>query len=375
MSGAGVTAAAPSFRTPVCDRLGIRTPIFGFSHELDVVAAICAAGGFGVFGVARDDPARIPEKLAELRERVGDAPFGVDLMLPPGVPERSDPDDVARQIPEGHRRFVEELGRKYDVPKATRETFFTSFVRSRELFEQQIEAVLASDADLVATAIGVPPEVIARARSAGKTTLSLIGSPRHARAAMAAGVEILVAQGYDAGGHTGPIGTMSLVPQIVEMARPAGIPVIAAGGIATGSQLLAALAMGAQGAWLGTAWLAARENHTQRTLLRKLIDAGSEDTVITRAHSGKPCRVVRSAWSDEWSAPGAPPPLPMPYHQALTGELLAAVEEHDVAPLVYEATGQGVAWIRHEESVADIVARLEREMGESWAALRRIAAS
>ncbi|TXL65305.1 NAD(P)H-dependent flavin oxidoreductase [Zeimonas arvi] len=373
MSPTGATAAAHSFRTPVCDRLGITTPIFGFSHEIDVVAAICAAGGFGVFGVARDDPARIPGKLAELRERVGDAPFGVDLMLPPGVPERSDPEEIARHIPEGHRRFVQDLGRKYDVPQATRETFFTSFVRSRELFERQIEAVLASDADLVATAIGVPPEVIARARSARKTTLSLIGSPRHARAAMAAGVEILVAQGYDAGGHTGPIGTMSLIPQIVEMARPAGIPVIAAGGIATGSQLLAALAMGAQGAWLGTAWLAARENHTQRTLLRKLIDAGSEDTVITRAHSGKPCRVVRSAWSDEWSAPGAPTPLPMPYHQALTGDLLAAVEEHDVAPLVYEAAGQGVAWVRHEEGVADIVARLEREMSESWAALRILA--
>jgi NAD(P)H-dependent flavin oxidoreductase YrpB (nitropropane dioxygenase family) len=367
------TAPTPTLRTPLCERLGIRTPIFGFSHEPDVVVAICKAGGFGVFGVARDDPAHIPAKLAALRERVGDAPFGVDLMLPPGVPERSDPNEVARHIPDGHRRFVRELGEKYRVPKATRDTFFTSFIRSRELFERQIEAVLASDVDLVATAIGVPPEVIERARAAGKTTLSLIGSPRHAEAAIAAGVEILVAQGYDAGGHTGPIGTLSLVPQIVSMAAPAGVPVIAAGGIATGSQLLAALAMGAQGAWLGTAWLAARENHTHRTLLRKLIDARSDDTVISRAHSGKPCRVVRSAWSDEWAAPGAPSPLPMPYHQALTGELLAAVDEHDVAPLIYEAAGQGVAWIREETSVADIVARLENELSAAWAALQRLA--
>ncbi len=368
-------APVPDFRTPLCERLGVALPIFGFSHEIDVVAAIGHAGGFGVFGVAREDPARIPAQLAALREKLGDLPFGVDLMLPAGVPDRSDPAEVAARIPDGHRAFVNGLRDKYAVPAATRPTFFTSFVRSKALFEQQVAAVLASDVDLVATAVGLPPEVIARTRAAGKRTLSLIGSPRHAQAAIAAGAEILVAQGYDAGGHTGTIGTLSLVPQVVELAMPHGIPVLAAGGIATGAQILAALAMGAQGAWLGTAWLGASENRTHRVLLDKLKRAGSEDTTITRAHSGKPCRVIRSAWSEEWAAPGAPTPLPMPYQQALTGELIAAIEEHDIAPLVYEAAGQSVAWLRDEEPVATIMARLVGQMREAWATLPGTAAA
>lgn len=252
---------APGFRTQVCESLGTTLPIFGFSHELEVVAAICRAGGFGVFGVAREDPRQIPERLRALRDKVGRAPFGVDLMLPAGVPERSDPAEVAARIPQGHREFTRGLREKYGVPAATRSTFFTSFVRSKALFEQQIKAVLASDVDLVATAVGLPPEVIARTRTAGKKTAALIGSPRHAKAAIAAGADILVAQGYDAGGHTGTIGTLSLVPQIVELAAPHGIAVIAAGGIATGAQILGALAMGAQGAWLGTIWLAGSGRH------------------------------------------------------------------------------------------------------------------
>ena len=376
MTETATGASPPSFRTPVCERLGIRWPIFGFSHEIDVVVAICRAGGFGVFGVAREDPAHIPELLARLRGAVGDAPFGVDLMLPAGMPDRTPtPEEVDARIPEQHRAFVAQLREKYEVPPATRKTFFTSFVRSRELFERQVEAVLGSDVELIATAVGLPPEVIARAKAAGKTTLSLIGTPKHARAALAAGADILVAQGYDAGGHTGSIGTLSLVPQIVEIAAALGVPVIAAGGIATGAQVLAALAMGAQGAWLGTVWLGARENRTHRALLDKLVAAGSEDTVITRAHSGKPCRVVRSSWSDEWGAPGAPPPLPMPYQHALTGELLAAIEEHEVVPLVYEAAGQSVAWVTGERGVAQIVDGLLGEMRVGWERMRGLIGS
>jgi NAD(P)H-dependent flavin oxidoreductase YrpB (nitropropane dioxygenase family) len=369
-----VTAAAARIRTPVCDRLGIEWPIFGFSHSLEVVAAICRAGGFGVFGVAREDPARIGERIGQLREAVGGRAFGVDLMLPSGMPERAEPAEVARRIPGAHREFVERIRDRYSVPASTRPTFFTSFVRSKELFARQVDAVLASDVDLVATAIGLPTEVVARVRSSGKTALSMVGTPRHAEAALAAGADLLVAQGYDAGGHTGTIGTMTLVPQVVEIGERAGVPVLAAGGIATGGQVAAALALGAQGAWLGTVWLAASEHRTHPLLLKKLYAAGSEDTVVTRAHSGKPCRVIRSAWSDEWAAPGAPEPLPMPYQQALTGELLAAIDEHGVEPLLYEAAGQSVAWVKEEESVAQIVARLVRQADaslERLAALRR----
>ncbi|HVL58253.1 MAG TPA: nitronate monooxygenase [Burkholderiaceae bacterium] len=360
---------AIGLRTAVCERLGIELPIFGFSHVPAVAAAICEAGGFGVFGVAREDPEEIGERIAQLRDRVGNRPFGVDLMLPPGVPERADPAEIDRRIPAPHREFVEALRDKYAVPPASKPTFFTRFVRSKELFARQVEAVLGSDANLVATAIGLPPEVIARCKRAGKTTLALIGSPRHARAALGAGADVLVAQGYDAGGHTGTIGTMSLVPQIVDLAQPAGVPVLAAGGIATGRQIAASLALGAQGAWMGTVWLGAVENRTHPLVLKKLLAAGSEDTVITRAHSGKPCRVLRSAWSDEWQAAGAPEPLPMPYQQALTGELMAAVEEHGIEPLMYEPAGQSVRWVERAETVAQIVDRL---VNETRQALERV---
>jgi len=358
------------WRTPVCDLLGIERPIFGFSHSLEVAAAISRAGGYGVFGVARERPDEIPDLLARMRAACGGAPFGVDLMLPAGMPaDEAEAQAGKAAIPAAHRAFVDALRARYAVPPATRPNFFSATIRTRALFAAQVDAVLDSDVDGVATAVGLPPEVIARVRAAGKTTIALIGSPRHARAALAAGAQVLVAQGCDAGGHTGPIGTFSLVPQVVEAAGD--VPVIAAGGIATGAQVAASLALGAQGAWLGTVWLGATEARTNPLLLAKLVAAGSEDTTITRAHSGKPCRVVKSAWSDAWAAPDAPEPLPMPWQHALTGELLAAIEQHGVEPLVYEAAGQSVAWVAREEPVADILARL---IVQTDAALARTAA-
>ena len=185
------------------------------------------------------------------------------------------------------------------------------------------------------------------------------------------GVEVLVAQGYDAGGHTGTVGTLSLLPQIIAVAGDA--PVLAAGGIATGAQVLGTIAMGAQGAWLGTLWMAARENHTPPALLARLIASGSEDTLVTRAHSGKPCRVVRSDWIDAWAEPGAPEPLPMPLQQALTGDVFASMHEHDDARLIYEAAGQSVFAIRGETTVAAQMAQLVGDMDAAWARLQQMA--
>lgn len=357
-----------TWTTPLAERLGIARPIFGFSHAPAVVAAICRAGGYGVLGVARESPADIPAMIAALRDAVGAAPFGVDLMLPAGMPA----DDAQARagvaaLPAAHRAFVESLRTRFAVPPATRPHFFADTVRTRALFDGQVDAVLASDASGVATAVGLPPEVVARVRASGKTAIALVGSVRHARAALAAGAQVLVAQGYDAGGHTGPIGTFSLVPQVVDAAGE--VPVLAAGGVGTGAQIAAALALGAQGAWLGTVWLGAAENSTHPALLRRLVAAGSEDTTITRAHSGKPCRVVRSGWTDAWSAPDAPEPLPMPWQHALTGSLLAAIEEHGIESLMYEAAGQSVAWVERVEPVADIVARLDRDTATALARL------
>ncbi len=355
--------------TALCKRLGIALPVFGFSHSVEVTVALAEAGGFPVFGAARETPERISEDIALLKRRLGGRPFGVDLMYPKLAGDESSRDEAKKKLPAEHVAFVAKLKEKYAIPAPVKPNFFADQIRNQAFFDAQTEAVLESGVDAVVTAVGLPKRVVAAARARGKTTFAMVGSARHVTAARDAGIDILVAQGYDAGGHTGPVGTYTLVPQVVEAAG--GLPVLAAGGVGHGRQVAAAFALGAEGVWLGTAWLATREYGTPPVLLKKILAARSEDTVITRAHSGKPCRVVKSGWSDEWDAEGAPRPLPMPYQHVLTGELLAAIEEHQVEPLVYEAAGQSVAWFNELTTVGEIVARLARETEDALAQMQR----
>ncbi len=358
-------------RPPICDLLGIHHPIFGFSHSLDVAVAIAKAGGFPVLGLAREMPQDIPHILAEAEARLQGMPWGIDLMLPSQVPQDASLAELQAGLPAQHVAYVQGLRERFQVQPPVKPSFFTTQARSQALFDAQIEAVLASSARGVATAIGLRADLIERAKACGKLTFSLVGSVRHARKALAMGVEVLVAQGYDAGGHTGPVGTLSLLPQVIAVAGDA--PVLAAGGIATGAQVLGSIAMGAQGAWLGTLWMAARENHTPPALLARLVAANSEDTLVTRAHSGKPCRVVRSDWIDAWEEPGAPAPLGMPLQQALTGDVFASLHEHDNARLIYEAAGQSVFAIQGETTVAEQMSGLVDGMDAAWARLQRLA--
>ena len=360
-------SAMTHVRTPICEQLGITHPIFGFSHATDVVVAIAEAGGFPVLGLARELPEEIPHIIEEVETRLAGKPYGIDLMLPSKVPQEASIDSLKSALPPGHVDFVEGLRQRFDVAPPVKPSFFTTQVRSEALFERQIEAVLGSRARGVATAIGLRAELIAEAKRRGKLTFSRVGSVRHARKALDMGVEVLVAQGYDAGGHTGPVGTLSLLPQIVAMAGNA--PVLAAGGIATGAQVLGCLGMGAQGAWLGTLWMAARENHTPPALLARLMASGSEDTLITRAHSGKPCRVVRSDWIDAWNTPEAPVPLGMPLQQVLVGDVFASMHERDDARLIYEAAGQSVFGIQGPTTVAAQMTQLVDEMDAAWSRL------
>lgn len=358
----------PRVIPPLCRTLGIEHPIYGFSHSPDVVVAIAQAGGFPVLGLAREMPEEIPHIIAQVEERLAGRPYGIDLMLPSKVPQAASIEGLRASLPPAHVDFVEGLRRRFEVTPPTKPSFFTTQVRSEALFESQIEAVLNSKARGVATAIGLREDLIQEAKRRGKLTFSLVGSVRHARKALEMGVEVLVAQGYDAGGHTGPVGTLSLLPQVIAAAE--GAPVLAAGGIATGAQVLGCIGMGAQGAWLGTLWMAARENHTPRALLDRLVASSSEDTVITRAHSGKPCRVVRSDWIDAWSDPAAPAPLAMPLQQVLTGDVFAAIHEHDDPRLIYEAAGQSVFGIRAETTVAQQMRQLVDEMDDAWRQLK-----
>ena len=279
---------------------------------------------------------------------------GPHEVLPPhGMPERNNREEIEAQLPDAHRAFVDHLFEKYNVPRDGLPGNRSRFVRSEETARRQAEVVLNSDVDLFAMGIGSPEEFVTEANRRGKRVLSLVGSPKHARRAIDAGAEILVAQGHDSGAHTGPIGTFSLVPQVVQIAGD--IPVLAAGGVATGQHVAAALALGAVGAWVGTAWLATQEADTLPSVKRKLIEAGSEDTVITRAQSGKTNRQLRTAYQDEWAAEGAPTPLKMPYQDILVGDLLGSITRNDIEPLIGSGAGQGVAWTDREATVAEVM--------------------
>ena len=352
--GVGVSA----IWSPLCDRFGIDSPIFGFAHDVETVAAITNAGGFGVYGATRRFPEEITQELTQIRSLVGNRPFGVDLVLPPGMPEHNSREAIQAEIPQEHTEFVQQLIDHFEVPKASKPGMRTRFIRSKEIEQAQLRAVMESDVDMLACGIGAPADVVAEAKDRGKATLALIGSPHHVAKAIAAGVEIIVAQGYDAGAHTGPIGTYSLVPQIVDAAGD--IPVLVAGGVATGRHIAAALAMGAQGVWIGTAWLLSTEHQGDMHPVNrdKLIKAGSADTVITRSESGKPFRQVRTGWSQAWEAEGAPAPLKMPYQDVLVGDLLGAIEEHDIEPLIHSGAGQSIAYFNDVKPVAQIMQAL-----------------
>ncbi len=365
------TSLGTSLGTPLSRRLGADHPIFGFCHGAQVVAAVSNAGGVGVLGATRHTPEEIREQLRWIRTQVGNRPFGVNLVLPDGMPEHDDRAAIESQLPQAHQAFVRSLYEKYRVPAATRPGMRSRFVRSGEMARRQIEAVLESDADIVACGIGAPLEVIEALKARGKLVVALIGSPRHARRALAKPIDILVAQGYDGGAHTGTIGTFSLVPQIVDMAG--NVPVLAAGGVATGRHVHAALAMGAQGVWLGTAWLTTREYEAELppAVLRKLLAAGIEDTVISRADSGKTLRQIRTAWSEEWESPEAPRPLKMPLQDILVGDLLGAIDEHGIEPLMHYPAGQSIGYFNEVRTVAEVMGALVTEATRGLATLGR----
>ena len=354
--------------TRICERLGCVNPVFGFSWwEPDVAMAVSRAGGVGIWGCTRRTPDEIEAGISRMKAGLGGLPWGVDLVIPAGMPETDDRSAIEATLPPAHVAFVDYLRDKYEVPDDGLPGFRSRFVRSEETAREQLAVVMDHRIPVLALGIGSPTWAVEAAHEWGSLIVSLVGAPAHAESAIRAGADLLVAQGTDAGGHTGPIGTFSLVPQVVDVA--AGRPVLAAGGVAPGRHLAAALALGAEGVWMGTAFLASVDARPSGSVLDKLLAAGPGDTVVSRSDSGKTLRMLRSAWSDEWEAPEAPTPLGMPYQDILIGDLLGQILRHEVAPLVHEAAGQGVAHLTAQEPVAEIMGRLVREADQVLADL------
>jgi NAD(P)H-dependent flavin oxidoreductase YrpB (nitropropane dioxygenase family) len=306
-------------RTPICDRLGIEFPLFAFSHCRDVVAAVSRAGGYGVLGALAYSPDQLEIELSWIDEHVGGKPYGVDFAMPERFVGKGEGDvgldQLESLIPDEHRAYVEKILDDHGIPPLPDDG--DRLMKAAGLGVEaegpgQVEVALRHPVSLLVNALGPPPDyAIAAAHERGVLVGALCGAPRHAEKNLARGVDVIVAQGNEAGGHCGEISTMVLVPEVVDTVGP-DVPVLAAGGIGRGRQMAAALALGAQGAWTGSIWLTVAEADTQPHVVENLLDAGFADTVRSRAMTGKPARQLRTDWTTAWEADGAPEPLPMP---------------------------------------------------------------
>lgn len=310
-------------QTRVTDMFGIEFPIFAFSHCRDVVAAVTNAGGFGVLGAVAHSPERLDIDLTWIDEQTRGRPYGVDLLLPSSyvsAGDRATPDrETLRQLlPPEQQEFVDDILRRYDVPALPDpvEPSAGRLTIAPDGVADLLDVAFGHHIRLVASALGEPPPaLIERAHGAGVAVAALAGKLDHARRSVHRGADLIVAQGTEAGGHTGTISTMVLVPEVVDAVAPT--PVLAAGGIARGRQIAAAMALGAEGVWCGSVWLTTAEAETNPSVQKKFLAATSSDTVRSRSLTGKPARMLRSAWTDEWDNPDAPGPLPMPLQTML----------------------------------------------------------
>ena len=313
-------------KTEICDRLGIEFPLFAFSHCRDVVAAVTNAGGFGVLGGVAFRPDQLEKELCWIDEHVGGKPYGVDLIVPAkyeGKGEGLTRDQLAQRIPAEHRDFINELLKAHDIE--LEEMRVGSSALGGDTGKGLLDVALNHPIKLMANALGVPPDYMIEAgKERGIPVAALFGAKEHAIKQVQAGVDLIVAQGTEAGGHCGEVTTLVLIPEVLEAISqvPGGkdVPVLAAGGIVTGRQMAACVAMGAAGAWTGSVWLTTDEAETAPHTKQKMLAASSRDTVRSAGRTGKPSRQLRSDWTDAWAPyPGGRAPLPLPL-QAMVAE-------------------------------------------------------
>ncbi len=325
-------------KTAITDLLGIDIPILAFSHCRDVVAAVSKAGGYGVLGAVGHSPEALEIDLQWIEDEIGDRPYGVDLIVPAKYAGDGDGGvtiaDIQAMIPEEHRAYVDDILKRYDVPELPdddngRGAFSgpgdQAAPFSANASGPQLEVALAFKPTMIVNALGPPPKhMIDRCKEEGRLVGALAGKAVHAERHVKAGVDIIIAQGSEAGGHTGEIGTMVLIPEIVDAVAP--VPVLGAGGIGRGRQMAAAMALGAAGVWCGSVWLTTEEAETQPAVKAKMLAATSDDTLRSRSRTGKHARMLRSSWTDEWENPDTPAPLGMPMQPILTAQAIRRID-------------------------------------------------
>ena len=347
-------------RTPLCEEFGIEYPIFAFTPSEHVAAAVSRAGGLGVLGCVRfNDTEELERVLTWLDDNTDGKPYGVDIVMPMKIPTEGTSVDLGAMIPEEHKKFVDETLLKLGVPPLPegegREGvlgWLHSVARSH------LDVALQHRPVLIANALGSPPvDVIEKCHEHGIKVAALAGAAKHALSHVTNGVDIIVAQGYEAGGHTGEIASMVLTPDIVDAVGP-DVPVLGAGGIGSGRQIAASLALGAQGVWTGSIWLGTEEYRNlaaNRGWETAFTRATSSDTVRTRVYTGKPARLLKTKWTEAWAEEGAPQPLPMPLQNLLVAEAHNRINAANDPDVISMPVGQIVGRMNEVRPVADVI--------------------
>jgi NAD(P)H-dependent flavin oxidoreductase YrpB (nitropropane dioxygenase family) len=321
-------------KSPICAMLEVDFPLVAFSHCRDVVAAVSKAGGFGVLGATAFGPHQLERELKWLDEHCGGKGYGVDVLIPENIATKGERNvtvgSVADRIPQRHRDFVRDLLKKYDVELPARHAHSDNGDSRLNLQEDTVmpllEVAFRHPIKLIANALGVPPPaMLDLGRHHGVPVAALIGAKEHAIRQVKAGVDIIIAEGWEAGGHCSEVSTLVLIPDVISAIKPIrDVPVLAAGGIANGRQMAACMAMGAAGAWTGSVWLTTSESDVPQILREKMLAATARDTVRSKCRTGKFSRQLKSAWTDAWESPENPGPLPMPYQTILSEPALRA---------------------------------------------------
>jgi NAD(P)H-dependent flavin oxidoreductase YrpB (nitropropane dioxygenase family) len=367
-------------RTPITEALGIELPIFAFSHCRDVVAAVTKAGGLGVLGAAWMTPEELDMSIDWVEKEVGGKPFGVDLVFPgTAIDDERSPEEYLHAIPESYLSFVTQMldeGGLADLDPADRDEYMVENAKKMAMTNaksrEQLDVTLArSSVGLVVGALGVTPTwVVEKAHAQGVQVGALVGTAKHAAKQREAGVDLIVAQGTEAGGSVGSVASMVLWPQVVEAA--AGVPVLAAGGVSRGSHLLAALSLGCQGVWIGSLWLGTVESELSDEMRERLFAAESEDATIAKVMTGKQGRMLNTKYVESWQAPGAPQPLEWPMQSILNGYSYKRAERgRDLDYWTY-AVGQAVGDMKGQTTVKREFERMLNEYGDALESLLNV---
>jgi len=346
-----------ALNTSLCEKLNIEVPIIlagmGSAAGPELAAAVSNAGGLGVLGCTGQTPDEMRENIRKTKS-LTDRPFGVDVILPAQMGH--DPitwAEVVTKIPDEHQAYVKQLQKELGLDEVTPEQVAEYFAGRPALgtgVDEQIEVILDEKVAVFASGLGSPGFMVERAHAQGMIVMSVVGTVRAAEKCVGDGVDVIVAQGYDGGGHTGQIGTFVLIPQIVDAIDP--VPVVGAGGVSDGRGLAAALAFGAQAVWVGTRFLATEEAAIPNWKKEQIIAAKDRGTTITRSYTGKPCRVIKNAWTDAWEKSSLEP-LPMPLQPALTRPVLEMEsEKHQLAA---NLAGQGSGIVSEIQPASQVV--------------------